>query len=92
MTIDYKKLYHFLLKENTCHSVRTKCIQLNQVRCNTEGCSSCPCYTDPAEAKKLINQLIETVKSRDPELYFVDELSELNNLLKQIGGSNGPSE
>ena len=72
-TASNSELYHFLLLESKCSAQRSKCIR---------NCETCPFHTGEQKAEKLFRQLIGIVKSRSPELYFADDLTELSKILR----------
>ena len=67
-----RKAYQHLLKERQC--VR------NRISCE-KNCSGCPFSDDITELGKALDHVIELLKSRCPELYFVNELESLKALL-----------
>jgi len=64
-------LYKLLLAEKQC--VR------NRVDCDKQ-CKSCKFAVSLLELDQALNEVIEIVKARNPELYFVSTLEELNLL------------
>ena len=70
-----KELYQFLLKESTCSLCKADC---------EKSCRDCKCYTEKQKAHSMYDQLIKIIKSRSPELYFVDDLTELENLIAPL--------
>lgn len=69
-----KDLFTFLLKEKQCALQKTEC---------NRTCKDCPCFTDESEARGLYDQLINIIRARDPELYFVDELEHIKDLVRR---------
>ena len=68
-----KELYRFLLKEQQCAVRKGKCRQ---------HCNDCTLYSP--DAFSMYTQVLNDIKARVPELLFVDDIEELENL---IGGS-----
>ena len=67
-----KELFTFLVTEKQC--------ALQKLECNRH-CADCPYFTEAAQA--MYGQLIEIIKARDPELYFVDELEQIKSIMRR---------
>jgi len=67
-----KELFTFLVAEKQC--------ALQKLECNRH-CADCPYFTEAAQT--MYSQLIEMIKARDPELYFVDELEQIKSIMRR---------
>lgn len=74
-----KDLYGFLIKELHCNKQKKDCVR---------NCEDCPLYTEVSVSDMCHGALIEILKSRDPELYFSNELDEIRSILGGIQSEN----
>lgn len=72
--MEIKDVYRFLLKESTCSLQKKKC---------EHRCTACPLFSNEKDSANYYHFIIDFLKARNPELYFVNEVEELVNI---IGG------
>lgn len=68
-----RDLFRFLVKEKNCSLQKRDC---------DKNCSVCPFFTEEYLSTNYFHVLLEILRSRDPELYLVDELQELESALE----------
>ena len=67
------ELYRFILKEKACSEKKMTC---------SRGCKECPLYCDQPFLETAYNQVLNLIKSKDPMLYFCNEIEELRKILE----------
>lgn len=71
--ISVKDVYRAVLSEWYCATHRRDC---------SKDCSRCNAYVSPEEADSAYVYIVSLLKARDPALYLLDDLTELQNILK----------
>ena len=75
-----KKAYKQLLIEQQCVRNRMVC---------EHNCRNCLYHCDILQLDKAINFVLDVLKARDPELYFIDSLEQLEILLENDKNQKG---
>ena len=68
-----KELYRHILLEKECVRSRSGC---------NKDCSHCVCGSDLLDRDAALGKILEILKARDPELYFVNDLEILKEYLE----------
>ena len=68
-----KELFNHILAERACIRSRETC---------SKDCADCRLFTDLSNRDDAFSQVLEILKAREPELYFVDQINQLNQLME----------
>lgn len=72
-----RDLYRFILKESECARRRNR-------DCKKE-CKQCELYSSLTDSFRYYTDLMGILKARDPELYLVNDLELIEQILKEKG-------
>lgn len=79
-----RQLYRAMLLEKEC----CRCRSTNP----TPDCSNCKIGINQVHQIKMIDEVLDILKARDPALYFLSDLKELQEMIEKVSGGESIDE